>query len=96
MSSKLNLRIHCYAYMLGGTVWGMLTEKADMVSFTGMVIQVLRFNFLKLQKKCDLKECALQITEPLLLSHMQVKSFFGSYWKGPKNRQKRKLQTNRQ
>ena len=39
MSSKLNLGIRCYAYMRGGTIWGMLTElKVDIMSFAGNTV----------------------------------------------------------
>jgi len=38
---------------------------------------------------------SVQITEQLLLSHMQAGSFFGSYWKGSEWILKQKLQTNR-
>jgi len=38
---------------------------------------------------------SVQITEQLLLSHTQARSFFGSYWKGSEWRPKQKLQTNR-
>ena len=46
-----------------------------------------------LPKKGDLKQCAN--TEQLLLSPMQARSFFRSYWKGSEWRPKRKLQMNR-
>jgi len=36
--------------------------------------------FVPLPKKGDLEP--VQITDQLLLSHMQARSFFGSYWKG--------------
>jgi len=35
--------------------------------------------FITIPKKGDLKQ--LQITEQLLLCHMQARSFFGSHWK---------------
>jgi len=38
---------------------------------------------------------SVQITEQLLLSPMQARSFFGSYWKGSERRPKRTLQMNR-
>jgi len=48
--------------------------------------------FIPLPKKGDLKQCA--ITEQLLLSPMQARSFFGSYWKRFEWRPKWKLQMN--
>jgi len=50
--------------------------------------------FIQLPKKGDLKQCA--ITEQLLLSPTQTRSFLGSYWKGSERRPKLKLQMNRQ
>ena len=38
---------------------------------------------------------SVQITEQLLLSHIQARSFFRSYWKGSEGRPKQKLRMNR-
>ena len=48
------------------------------------------YMFIPLPKKSDLN---VQVTEQLLLSHVQARSF-GSYWQGSEWRPKQKLQTN--